>query len=74
MPNWYNIDKSAFQKGAYVGYAGGLVYRIRKDRGRWVAVCTNPKPDTNRDDYWLTGKTLTAISFRLQGIHPQGKV
>ena len=33
-----NIDKSAFRKGQYVGYAIGKVWRIYKDaNGRWHA-------------------------------------
>lgn len=33
-----NIEKSAFRKGEYVGYAAGYVWHIRKDGREWVAI------------------------------------
>ena len=36
--NMLNIEKSAFRKGEYVGYAAGLVWRICKDGREWVAI------------------------------------
>jgi hypothetical protein len=33
----HNIEKSAFRKGEYVGYACGLVFHIRKDGREWIA-------------------------------------
>lgn len=39
MKNLHNIEKSAFNKGEYVGYAGG-VWRIRRNTlsyGNWIA-------------------------------------
>ena len=32
-----NIEKSAFQRGEYVGYGGGRVWRIRKITNGWIA-------------------------------------
>jgi hypothetical protein len=32
-----NIEKSAFRRGEYVGYAAGLVWHIRKDGREWIA-------------------------------------
>ena len=33
----HNIEKSAFRKGEYVGYACGFVFHIRKDGRDWIA-------------------------------------
>ena len=30
-----NIEKSGFHRGQYVGYGGGLIWRIRKTRTGW---------------------------------------
>ena len=32
-----NIEKSAFRKGEYVGYGGGLVWRIQRGGNGWYA-------------------------------------
>ena len=41
MRNLPNIEKSAFKKGAYVGYATykgeSCVYHIRREGGDWIA-------------------------------------
>jgi hypothetical protein len=40
VKNYQNIEKSAFHKGEYVGYALGTVWRIRKTNsvyGSWIA-------------------------------------
>jgi hypothetical protein len=37
MTNLTNIEKSAFRKGEYTGYACGLVWHIRKDGREWIA-------------------------------------
>ena len=31
MKNLHNIEKSGFRKGEYVGYAGGVVWEIKRD-------------------------------------------
>jgi hypothetical protein len=44
-----NIEKSAFKKGEYVGYALGRVWRITKTNssyGNWIAV--PPPVESNR--------------------------
>jgi hypothetical protein len=33
-----NIEKSAFRRGEYVGYAAGLVWHIRRDGREWIAI------------------------------------
>lgn len=37
MRNLPNIDKAAFRRGEYTGYAAGLVWHIRKDGRDWIA-------------------------------------
>ena len=40
MKNYPNIEKSAFRKGEYVGYANGKVFHIKKSNssfGTWFA-------------------------------------
>lgn len=37
MSNLHNIEKSAFRRGEYVGYGGGLVFHIRRDGRDWIA-------------------------------------
>lgn len=40
MRNLPNIEKSGFHRGEYVGYAAGIVWRIRKTNssyGNWIA-------------------------------------
>lgn len=46
MKNYYNIEKSGFRHGEYVGYSSGKVYRISKSTssyGNWYA--------ENQNDY-----------------------
>lgn len=47
MRSFHNIEKSAFRKGEYVGYAGGLIYQVRKSNssfGNWVAWVRDEPP------------------------------
>ena len=37
MRNLQNIEKSAFRRGEYTGYAAGLVWYIRRDGRDWIA-------------------------------------
>ena len=37
MANLSNIEKSAFRRGEYIGYAAGLVFHIRRDGREWIA-------------------------------------
>jgi len=61
MKSYPNIDKSAFHKGEYVGYASGLIFRIRKGDGGWVAHCS--KTQTRR-----TAPTLALLSVALENV------
>ena len=56
-----NIEKSAFHKGEYVGYSCGLVFRIRKGDGGWVAHCW--KTQTRR-----IAPTLALLSVALENV------
>ncbi len=61
-----NIEKSAFRRGEYVGYAHG-VWRIKRAAdprfGVWVAV---HRDDPNRTP--LAAGTLEGISQKLSGV------
>ena len=61
MKNLHNIEKSYFHKGEYVGYACGLVFRIRKCGKGWVAHCC--KTHTCR-----TASTLSLLSVALENV------
>jgi hypothetical protein len=63
MKNLHNIDKSAFRKGEYVGYASGLVFRIMKRDGMWFAYC-----DKTQDR--LRCPTLWSLSVALENYIP----
>ena len=56
MKNYPNIEKSAFKRGAYVGYGGGLVWHITKSNssyGSWAASPIN----------WITNTDLNKSVF-----------
>jgi hypothetical protein len=57
----FNIEKSFFHRGEYVGYACGLVFRIRKQDREWVAHCW--KTQTRR-----TAPTLALLSIALENV------
>lgn len=59
-----NIEKSAFHPGEYVGYAAGLLFRIRKNGREWVAHCS--KTQTRR-----AAPTLSLLSVALENVIPQ---
>lgn len=61
MKNLHNIEKSYFHKGEYVGYACGLVFRVRKGDGGWVAHCW--KTQIRR-----TAPTLSLLSVALENV------
>lgn len=51
MKNYHNIEKSAFRRGEYVGYGGGIVWHISKSTssfGNWFA---HDQHDYNRKIY-----------------------
>ena len=58
MKSLPNIDKSAFHKGEYVGYANG-VWKIRRCESGWTAV--------KRDAPYvsMTAATLESLSAKL---------
>lgn len=37
MKNLHNVEKSAFRRGEYVGYAAGSVWRITRVASGWMA-------------------------------------
>jgi len=68
MKAMQNIEKSAFRKGEYVGYAGGKVWRIKKTNssyGNWFA--------HNRDSYneQLYAMRLSDLQAKLEALKPQ---
>lgn len=63
MRSFHNIEKSGFHRGQYVGYAAGLVYRIRKiDGGRWMASNQNGGDSFTRDTLADISKALDATA------------
>jgi hypothetical protein len=60
MTSFHNIEKSAFRKSEYVGYASGLVFRIAKCDGGWYAYAENAVR--------FTAPTLRDVSIRLENI------
>lgn len=61
MKSYPNIERSAFHKGEYVGYASGLIFRIRKGDSGWIAYCC--KTHTRR-----TAPTLALLSVALENV------
>ena len=47
MKNLPNIEKSGFRRGEYVGYAGGLVWKIVKSTSSFGNWCAYPAPNKN---------------------------
>ena len=66
--SFYNIEKSAFHKGEYVGYAAGYVFRITKAHssyGNWSARLARYNPVNPR----LSNRIFYA--FRLSDLSDQ---
>jgi len=65
----YNIEKSAFRKGEYVGYAAGYVFRVVKSNssfGNWQAQLARYNPVNPRlSNRIFYGFTLAQLSERL---------
>jgi hypothetical protein len=62
MQSLPNIEKSAFRRFEYVGYAGGKVYRVRKTGyGGWEAWAGEP----GYGSPFMTAPTLAALSDKL---------
>jgi hypothetical protein len=54
------IDKSAFRRGEYVGYADG-VWRIkRREGGGWIAMCQR-----DPSERFLFARTLASMNAKL---------
>jgi outer membrane protein assembly factor BamB len=69
MKNYSNIEKSAFHRGEYIGYAGGEVYRICKANssyGTWFAYNQNEYNDQIfAFGLYSLSQKLTAIANKL---------
>jgi hypothetical protein len=65
----FNIEKSAFNRGEYVGYAAGYVFRIVKSNssfGNWQAQLARYNPVNPRlSNRFFYGFTLAQLSERL---------
>lgn len=57
-----NIDKSGFRRGQYVGYGGGLVFRIKREGSGWRAT------EQGKGTPSFYGKTLGEISKQLRAL------
>jgi len=56
----YNIEKSAFRKGQYVGYGFGQTWRIYKDSSsNWWTALSQQSADC------MSARTLKELSVRL---------
>jgi hypothetical protein len=62
-----NIEKSAFRRFEYVGYAGGRVYRVRKHGcGGWEAWLDMTRPiPVGMGMHYLRAGTLAELSAKL---------
>jgi len=65
----FNIEKSAFNRGEYVGYAAGYVFRIVKSNssfGNWQAQLARYNPVNPRlSNRFFYGFTLAQLGDRL---------
>lgn len=59
MPRLTRIEKSAFRKGEYVGYANG-VWRVYKDLDRWYGIRKAPAAYAS-----ITARTLADLDAKL---------
>lgn len=66
MRNLYNIERSGFRPGVYVGYATwrgvSVVYTFRKVRKEWRGRCAEPGAPE------LIGRTLASLSASLDDL------
>ena len=63
MKSYPNIEKSAFRKGGYVGYANGTVYLINKSTSSFGNWCARNRENPN--DY-IFAFGLQSMSSKLQ--------
>lgn len=64
----FNIEKSAFRRGEYVGYAAGVVWRITKSRssfGTWHAAPMTRSGNQQLDNTNLFAFRLSDMSDKL---------
>lgn len=61
MRNFYNIERSRFRRGQYVGWSASMRWQIKKDGTVWVAV--SPYGHTRHAD------TLAGISAKLEAFN-----
>ena len=64
----HNIEKSAFNRGEYVGYAACSVWRIARSNssfGRWAARCDSPISDVVTRNTTIFAWTLDDMSAKL---------
>jgi hypothetical protein len=64
----HNIEKSAFHRGEYVGYAACSVWRIERSTssfGRWAARCDSPIADIVTRNLTIFAWTLDDMSAKL---------
>ena len=68
----HNVEKSAFRRGEYVGYADGCVFRIQKANssfGNWCAIASH---GSNADKYanrHLFAFRLRDLSAKLEALN-----
>lgn len=70
MRSFHNIERSAFRRFEYVGYAGGRVFRIRKSGfGVWEAIDQAGQFGVGEDHAkhgYFRAKGLEAVSRKLE--------
>lgn len=64
----HNIEKSAFHKGEYVGYAVGTVWKIIKGGEGYRAIAREHYTDSTYPPQ-LTARTLRDLSVKLDGLY-----
>jgi len=63
MINLANIEKSGFRRGEYVGYGAGIVWRIARNGGPWIA-----RPQSPAKAAPVVAGTLRAMSIKLEQV------
>ena len=63
----FNVEKSGFRRGEYVGYGAGRVWRITRIVGGWQAGATDHNP---RQLGYLNARTLQEVSRFLSDLSP----
>jgi hypothetical protein len=72
---FFNIEKSAFNRGEYVGYSGGARFKIRRGMiSGWKALQVEQGANSDRvpaGALILYGRTLRELSAKLAANEPQ---